>query len=341
MKFDFCVGNPAYQDTSIGDNAAFMPPVYDKFLDSAFSIADKVEMIHPARFLCNAGSTPKAWNEKMLNDEHFKVICYEENAANIFPNTDIKGGVAITYHDNTQRFGAIHVFTKYAELNSVLQKAGPQSETDSLASIMFNQTRFNLDELYKDHPEYKEIIGSGGKDKRFRNNIFEKIDLFVDEKRDDLIDVFGVIKNKRVWKYFPLKYVDTEHENLYKWKVLIARVNGVGSLGETLSTPIIASPGIGYTQTFIGIGAFDTQAEAENALKYIKTKFARTMLGILKITQDNSIETWRYVPLQNFSNHSDINWKTTIMNIDRQLYQKYRLTEKEIKFIEATAKEMV
>ena len=84
-KFSFCIGNPAYQDTSLGENATFMPPVYDKFLDSAFEIADKVEMIHPARFLFNAGSTPKAWNEKMLNDEHFKVLHYEENAAAIFP----------------------------------------------------------------------------------------------------------------------------------------------------------------------------------------------------------------------------------------------------------------
>ena len=61
---------------------------YDKFLDSAFEIADKVEMIHPARFLFNAGSTPKAWNEKMLNDEHFKVLHYEENAAAIFRPTE-------------------------------------------------------------------------------------------------------------------------------------------------------------------------------------------------------------------------------------------------------------
>ena len=66
MKFDFVIGNPPYQEDTIGDNKGFAPPVYNKFLDAAYQVADKVEMIHPARFLFNAGSTPKAWNEKCL-----------------------------------------------------------------------------------------------------------------------------------------------------------------------------------------------------------------------------------------------------------------------------------
>ena len=69
MKFDFIVGNPPYQDETLGDNKGFAPPIYDKFMDAAYEVADKVELIHPARFLFNAGSTPKAWNRKMLEDE--------------------------------------------------------------------------------------------------------------------------------------------------------------------------------------------------------------------------------------------------------------------------------
>ena len=80
MKWDYAIGNPAYQDQTLGDNKGFAPPIYDKFIDAACEIANKVEMIHPARFLFNAGSTPKAWNEKMLNDPHFKVLEYEEDA---------------------------------------------------------------------------------------------------------------------------------------------------------------------------------------------------------------------------------------------------------------------
>ncbi len=67
---------------------------------AAYRVCDKVELITPARFLFDAGSTPKLWNMKMLQDEHLKVIEYEEDASKIFPNTEIKGGVAITYRED-------------------------------------------------------------------------------------------------------------------------------------------------------------------------------------------------------------------------------------------------
>ena len=89
MKFDFAIGNPAYQDSTLGDNDTYAPPIYHKFIDAACEIADKVEMVHPARFLFNAGSTPKSWNEKMLNDPHFKVLEYEEDCKKLFTNTEI------------------------------------------------------------------------------------------------------------------------------------------------------------------------------------------------------------------------------------------------------------
>lgn len=342
MRFNFVIGNPPYQDETIGDNKGFAPPIYHKFLDEAYKVSDAVEMIHPARFLFNAGSTPKTWNAKMLNDVHFKVLHYESDASKIFPNTDIKGGVVVTYHDIGQDFGAIKIFTPYDELNSIMKKAAPKGENNSLMSIIYLQNRFNLDVLYRDYPEYQNVIGSDGKDKRFRNNIFDKIPIFVLNRIAETdIRVIGVSKNKRIWMYIPSKYVEHGHENLDKWKALVARVNGSGSFGEVLSSPIISAPNEGYTQTFIGIGGFNSKWEAENVLKYLKSKFCRTMLGILKITQDNNRETWRMVPLQNFTSSSDIDWSKSIADIDRQLYAKYGLDDKEIAFIESRVKEMV
>ena len=95
-----------------------------------------------------------------------------------------------------------------------------------------------------------------------------------------------------------------------------------------------------YTQTFIAIGKFDNISEAENVQKYVKSKFARAMLGVLKITQDCPGPKWAYVPLQDFSSSSDINWDDTIAAIDRQLYRKYNLSVDEIAFIENNVKEM-
>ena len=131
-----------------------------------------------------------------------------------------------------------------------------------------------------------------------------------------------------------------DHENIAKYKVLVPRSNGSGALGEVLSTPLIGEPLIGYTQTFIGIGAFDTLNEAKAALKYVKSKFARVMLGILKVTQDNNRATWAEVPVQNFTSNSDIDWSKSIHEIDQQLYKKYGLSDDEINFIETKVQGM-
>jgi type II restriction enzyme len=137
-----------------------------------------------------------------------------------------------------------------------------------------------------------------------------------------------------------MKYLDLSKTNLKKWKVLVPKSNGSGALGEVLSTPLIGEPLIGYTQTFLGIGAFEKETEAKAVYKYITSKFARTMLGILKITQDNPPEKWKHVPLQDFTSSSDIDWSKSVHEIDLQLYDKYGLTEEERNFIETHVKEM-
>lgn len=104
--------------------------------------------------------------------------------------------------------------------------------------------------------------------------------------------------------------------------------------------PSIEPPGTGSTESFFSIGAFDTLDEAQAALKYVKTKFARTMLGVLKTTQDITPQKWEHVPLQDFTSSSDIDWSKSIPEIDQRLYKKYGLDEKEIAFIESHVKEM-
>lgn len=340
MKFDVVIGNPPYQEEAQGDNTAGLP-IYHKFIEEVYKISPVVELITPARFLFNAGQTPKAWNEKMLQDPHFKVVYYEQDSSGIFPNTDIKGGVSISYRDVNKEFGAIGTFTSYPELQSIMKKVESVEQTNNLTSIIFTQNKFNLETLYKEYPEFKAIIGSNGSDKRFRNNIFEKISIFNEQKSlNDEIKVLGLANKKRAYRFIPKKFVDMSHANINKYKVLVPRSNGSGAIGEVLSTPLIGAPLIGYTQTFIGIGAFDSKDEAITALKYVKSKFARTMLGILKITQDNNRETWAKVPLQDFTSSSDIDWSKTIPEIDQQLYAKYGLTEEEIEFIETKVKEM-
>ena len=339
MKFDAVVGNPPYQEVAKGTSSSD-DPVYNHFMESAFKLSELVLLITPARFLFNAGKTPKAWNKKMLNDQHFKVMHYLQKSTEIFPNTDIKGGVAITLRDANKSFGPIDTFTHLPELNGILNRV-VINEFVSIQSMIFTQTKFNLDKLYTDYPEYRKVIGSDGKDKRFDKPILGRLNIFskVPVSSTD-IKTLGRLNNQRTYRYIAQEYVDMTHENIHKWKVIIPVSNGSGAIGEALSTPLIGKPLIGYTRSFMSFGAFDEQSEAEAMLKYVKSKFARTMLGVLKITQDNTSDKWAKVPIQNFTQNSDIDWSKSIPEIDQQLYKKYGLSQEEIDFIESRVKSM-
>ena len=156
---------------------------------------------------------------------------------------------------------------------------------------------------------------------------------------NDYIQIFGRSGSVRTYKWINRAYIG-EHDNLSYFKVLLPKSNGSGALGEVLSTPLIGQPLIGHTQSFISIGAFLMEFEASSALKYVKTKFLRTLLGILKITQDNKKSVWKYVPIQDFTTNSDIDWSKSVAEIDKQLYKKYNLSDEEINFIETKVKEM-
>lgn len=125
-------------------------------MDASFSVASKVELITPARFLFDAGQTPKAWNKKMLTDNHFKVLKYIDDAAKVFPNTDIKGGVAITYHNEKAEYTPVGVFTKSENLNNILtdvRKKGIQS----MSEIVSARGCYRLsDTFFKSFPEASE-----------------------------------------------------------------------------------------------------------------------------------------------------------------------------------------
>ncbi|MBQ6065144.1 MAG: Eco57I restriction-modification methylase domain-containing protein [Prevotella sp.] len=337
MKFDVIIGNPPYQEELEGTSDS---AIYNFFMDEAYKNGQIVELITPARWLFNAGKTKKEWNNKMLSDKNLKVLVYEGDSSVFFSNTDIKGGIAITYHDNNRILGPIGVFSPYGELKTITEKLKTITKKENIISIIYLQNRFNLKNLYSDYPNVKTVVSSNGKERRIVSSAFEKITAFTtSEENVDDIKILGLIANKRLYKWIRKQYIE-DNGNLDSYKVLIPKSNGKGELGEQLSTPIIAQPKTGYTQSFIGFGAFGHKNEAENMLKYIKTKFVRTALSILKITQDNPPERWKYVPLQDFTPSSDIDWSKSIAEIDEQLFDKYGLDEQERDFIRTKVKEM-
>ena len=346
FKFDVVIGNPPYQEESKGDSSS-STPIYHHFMEEAYKIAKRVSFITPARFLYNAGATPKAWNKKMLEDEHLKVEYYEQDSSKVFSNTAIIGGVAVTYRDSDSDFGAIGTFTAFQELNSILKKV-MGSNPDSFSGIIYNRGAYRYTKTFDTDFPGARAQAQGSTEYRVESSAFDKFsNIFFDNKPDDkntYIQLLGLQDNKRVYKWVRRDYI-SEHESLEKHKVFVSKSNGAsGTLSDTaarmISTPIIGSPLIGSTETFLSIGSFDTKDEASAVLKYICSKFARVLLGVLKVTQDNTSEKWNYVPLQDFTTASDIDWTQPISKIDQQLYQKYGLDETEIDFIESHVKEL-
>ena len=340
MKIDAIIGNPPYQMTVEGNGRA--RPVYHLFIDLASQLSQRVSLITPARYLFNAGFTPTEWNNKMLNDVHFRVVAYKANSTEIFPTVGITGGVAIMFRDAKQNFDKIGTFKAYPELDTIADKVGAKQE-QSLVEIIYAESSYRFD---TSKPEVERLVLerlSG--DKKIISNVFDKLpDFFSEEQRPGTVGFYGRTTGGRCFRYAD-KNLFGEHPNLDKHKVIVPESNGSGAIGEVpctpiIGTPIIGVPLIGATQTFLTIGAFDTRAEAEACLKYVKTKFARTLLGILKVTQHNPKDTWRLVPLQDFTNRSDIDWTQSVSDIDRQLYRKYALSESEIAFIEERVRAM-
>ena len=340
-KFFYAViGNPPYQmEPENGSTRAL--PIYDRFMDEAYALSDRVELITPGRFLFNAGQTRKDWNAKMLADPHLEVLEYTQSSAKVFSGVDIKGGVAITYRDETRQAGPIGLFIPIPELRSIAEKVGPIGEEESLSTVIESQNNYCFEALYEDHPDYRQYISGEGCHSQLKSNALERVPIFTEvPTEDDDYRIFGIVKGQRTYRYCHRRYIQSEHGNLFHYKVLLPGSNGSGAIGEVFATPLVGEPLVGYTQSFIGIGAFDSRESAEALLKYVKSKFARVMLGVLKVTQSNTAPAWRMVPLQDFTSASDIDWSQSVADIDRQLYAKYGLSDEEIDFIETHVKEM-
>lgn len=330
------IGNPPYQNNAVGEQKTYNEPIYNQFMDLSYGLSDVVEMIHPARFLSNAGSTPKAWNRKMLADTHLRIIDFQQPSQNVFTDTEIKGGVAVSLRDIDVEQAPIGLFTPYEALNAMMKKITARKDFVPMSSIVVSRTAYRFTTLmHEEHPEALAQL-SEGHPYDVSTNIFERLpQIFFDEKPEDgkdYIRILGRIGNNRVYKYVRRDYIRPV-DNLDNYKVFLSKANGTGEFGEVLTSPFAGEPGTGNTETFISIGQLGSRYEAEALVKYIKTRFLRVLLGALKTTQDITPEKWQYVPVQNFTAQSDIDWSLSADAIDELLYTKYALTTAERDFI--------
>ena len=332
MKFDVIIGNPPYQLSDGGAQASAIP-IYNRFVEQAKKLNPHfLCMIIPARWM-TGGRGLDAFRKEMLNDKSIQILHDFPNSKDCFSGVEIKGGICY-FLKNKQYKGKCEVyrhsenevrestrfllesgdeiFVREERLISIKNKVGV-TNSSSFDNIVSSMRPYGLrGDVFKDTNKYK-------------------LPAMSKTKKDGYYSIIGLENLKRTYRYIPKDYpLPIRNSSINKWKIFITRNWGAGSFDDVPSNPIIAGPGELCTETFIEFGPFDSRIEAENVLSYLCTKFFRAMVAIRKQDQGASKAVYHYVPMQDFSKP----WT------DKELYEKYNLTQEEIDFIESTIKPM-
>ena len=345
MEFDAIVGNPPYTEIvqKEDNNTGSSKQIFPDFIVSAINCRPKfVSLITPSRWFVGgeqAGYFPKL--RKFLKERpHMIQLVHYTDYQEIFKNVNIPGG--ISYFLYSQNYSGqvnfiIHSNGKIIQqerklfeeeldivladynLYSVLQKV-KQSKFFSMMDIIGEWNSFGI-------VGKKEILESVTSINSFSNAV--KVQCAYEQIR-----------------YIKLQDIPKNKELISKWKVFTSKGNGgAGTLQDGKPVAIIgksyvAEPNSICTDSLIPIGKFKSKIEAMNCRKYMATKFLRFMVGILKVSQNIYRNVYAFVPLQDFTANSDIDWNKSIPEIDKQLYKKYGLSADEINFIEKMIKPM-
>lgn len=335
MKFNAIVGNPPYQVMDGGGTGSSAQAIYNKFVDIARSIKPRyISMIMPSRWMTGGKGLDK-FRESMLDDKHIRVLHDYMDAHDCFPTVAIEGGICYFMWDKDSQGkcdfishtnGAVISTERYLSEDStdvVIRDAGALS---ILAKVKSSNGNFSA------------LVSP--------RNLF-KIDVscLKSDYAPSYYKVFGRFDGIRGLKF--LKSYETKDERaqkfLGKWKVFVSKADGAaGQLGNPVPARIIGKTVLGdpmtiCTETFLAIGPFINENEANNVSKYTETKFFRFLVGTRKL-KNMTQDTYSFVPLQDFTETSDIDWNKAISVIDQQLYTKYHLTNEEITFIEKMIK---
>lgn len=282
------------------------------------------------------------FRKDMINDKHIYKLYDYINPKDCFADVDIKGGVCYFLWDKEYN-GKCHIYTKDSSDTITQSFRYLCEENDDI--FIRDENLLNIKNTIWNNNNNNSgnfaLITSASKPYGLRADVIKEPNKYnLDRLEDDeFINSYRLIgldkKGLRVEKYIPKNYFKLKKSNaIDKYKIFISKAYGCGAIGEVPSTPVLGTPGDVCTETFLEIGPFDTKIQAQNCIKYIKTKFFRALVGIMKQTQNTTQLTYKYVPIQNFNNNSDINWEKQIVDIDKQLYQKYHLSNDDIEFIE-------
>lgn len=342
MKFDVVIGNPPYQESDGGAGAS-AKPIYNQFVNVSKEVGSTyLCIIMPSRWMAG-GKGLDEFRNAMLNDKHIVELHDFMHPEDVFPNTNNRGGVCYfmrnANYDNTEH--KVKVVTHYENYSQSTQRSLQTDDWDIF--IRENQAFGILDKVVKNVPDFVPLSSYVSSRKPFgiESNIIRTSAYHA--TKDDLDNpVLCYGKGERVG-YVEYAIISAHSHWVNKWKVFTPRANNVGTeLNDDNLNSFIGAPNTICTEAYIVIGGDMNLRckECGRILKYLKTKFVRYLHSLAKASHDATSKTYRFIPMQDFTKESDIDWGKSISEIDAQLYAKYGLTAEEIDFIESKIKPM-
>jgi len=330
MKFSAIVGNPPYQIMDGGTDRGAIP-VYHHFMNISKRVRPNyISMIMPARWYAG-GRGLDEFRSDMISDTHLFRLHDYELSKDLFPTVDIAGGLCTFLWDNN--YNGPCMVTNYNAIKDINIKRY-LNQFDTL--IRLNAAVSILEKVISISTSYL-------KDSVLSINPFGFRTYFRGKDNGDI-----KILTSKGWSKVNRTEITKGIEYIDQYKIIVGRFvpsNGEMSVkpGEgyrVLTEPQILSPAEINTETYIDTAVFSTPEEATNYKKYLLSKFARFLLrqGITSVNVTR--ECFAFVPQQDFTSSSDIDWYKSVSEIDKQLYMKYHLTNEEISFIESMIKPM-
>lgn len=319
MKFDVICSNPPYQLSDGGNNASAMP-IYQKFVEQAKKLNPRyITMIIPSRWY-SGGRGLENFRSTMINDLRIRKLVDYTNSSECFPGVDISGGICYFLWERDYE-GACEVTNiENGTSNSMMRPLNqfPVLIRDNCAVNILQKV------IAKNEPLLKDRVSG---QRPFGLRTFAR----PQETGELMLRWNGGVGP------FNINDVPAGHDMIDEWKVIVSRVfyehggqtdkNGqrrVLSILETLKPKEIC------TETYIVVDHSSSEKHAKNLKAYLSTNFVRFLILQASSSIMISKNSFMFVPIKDMSR----TWT------DNELFDEYRLTEKEREYINSVIRPM-